>query len=63
MGHLKLQKGLQLWFHIAAAVQLCQLSVIPRTAARQAPFSMGFSRQECWSGLPFPSPGIFPDNG
>ena len=27
------------------------------TVAHQAPLSMGFSRQECWSGLPFPSPG------
>ena len=30
--------------------------VIPWTAARQAPLSMDFSRQEYWSGLPFPSP-------
>ena len=29
----------------------------PWTAAHQAPLSMGFSRQEYWSGLPFPSPG------
>ena len=29
----------------------------PQTIARQAPLSMGFSRQEHWSGLPFPSPG------
>ena len=29
--------------------------------ACQAPLSMGFSRQECWSGLPFPSPGDLPD--
>ena len=29
----------------------------------QAPPSMGFSRQECWSGLPFPSPGYLPDPG
>ena len=29
------------------------------TVARQAPLSMGVSRQEYWSGLPFPSPGIF----
>ena len=29
----------------------------PWTAARQAPSSMGFPRQEHWSGLPFPSPG------
>ena len=28
---------------------------------RQAPLSMGFSRQEHWTGLPFPSPGDFPD--
>ena len=31
--------------------------------AYQAPPSMGFSRQECWSGLPFPSPGDLPDPG
>ena len=31
------------------------------TIAHQAPLSMGFSRQEYWSGLPFPSPGDFPD--
>ena len=32
-------------------------SATPRTVARQAPLSMGFSRQEYWSGVPFPSPG------
>ena len=37
-----------------------QLSVIPRTVAYQAPPSMEFSRQEYWSGLPFPSPGDLP---
>ena len=31
--------------------------------AYQAPLSMGFSRQENWSGLPFPSPGDLPDPG
>ena len=31
------------------------------TIARQAPLSMGFSKQEYWSGLPFPSPGDLPD--
>ena len=31
------------------------------TVARQAPPSMKFSRQEYWSGLPFPSPGDLPD--
>ena len=33
------------------------------TIALQAPPSMGFSRQEYWSGLPFPSPGNLPDPG
>ena len=31
--------------------------------AHQVPLSMGFSRQEYWSGLPFPSPGDLPDPG
>ena len=31
------------------------------TVARQAPLSMGFSRRECWSGLPCPPPGDLPD--
>ena len=35
----------------------------PWTVAYQAPPSMGFSRQGCWSGLPFPSPGELPDPG
>ena len=41
-----------------------QLFATPWTVARQAPLSMGFSRQEYWSGLPFPSPGVgIPDPG
>ena len=35
----------------------------PWTVAHQAPLFMGFSRQEYWSGLPFPSPGDLPDPG
>ena len=35
----------------------------PRTLAHQGPLSMGFPRQEYWSGLPFPSPGDLPDPG
>ena len=38
-------------------------SATPWTAARQAPLSMGFSRQEYWSGLLFPSPAGLPDPG
>ena len=40
-----------------------RLFVTPWTAAYQAPPSMGFSRQEYWSGVPFPSPGDLPDPG
>jgi len=39
------------------------VSQTPWTVAHQAPPSMGFSRQEYWSGLPFPSPGNLPDPG
>ena len=40
-----------------------QLFVTPWTVACQAPPSMEFSRQEYWSGLPFPSPGDLPNPG
>ena len=39
------------------------LFVTPWTAAHQAPLSMGFPRQECWSGWLFPSPGDLPHPG
>ena len=35
----------------------------PWIVAHQAPLSMGFSRQKYWSGLPFPSPGVFQTQG
>ena len=44
-------------------INCVELVVIPRTAARQAPLSMGFSRQEYESGLPFPPSGELPDPG
>ena len=40
-----------------------RLFATPWTVAHQAPQSMGFSRQEDWSGVPFPSPGDLPDPG
>ena len=40
-----------------------RLFATPWTVAYQASPSMGFSRQEYWSGLPFPSPGDLPDPG
>ena len=36
---------------------------IPWTVAGQAPLSVEFSRQEYWSGLPFPSPEVLPNSG
>jgi len=36
---------------------------MPSAVARQVPLSMGFSRQEHWTGLPFPSAGDLPDPG
>ena len=41
----------------------CPTLATPWTLARQAFLSMGFSRQEDWSALPFPSPGDLPDSG
>ena len=46
---------------VCVQLLLCQTLVTPWTVARQAPLSMGFSRQENWSGLPFPPPGDLPD--
>ena len=40
-----------------------QLFATPWTVAYQAPLSMGFSRQEYWSGVPFPAPGDLSDPG
>ena len=41
----------------------CLTLVLTWTVACQAPLSMGFSRQEYWSGLPFPSPGDLSNPG
>ena len=43
--------------------QLCPTLATPWTVACQAPLSIEFSRQEYWSGLPFPSPGDLPHLG
>ena len=61
------------WFDLLAPlVSLCVcpwplscswLFATPWTLAYRAPLSIGFSRQEYWSGLPFPSPGDLPDPG
>ena len=41
----------------------CLTLATPWTVACQVPLSLGFSRQEYWSGLPFPSPGDLPNPG
>ena len=43
--------------------KLCPILATPWTVVCQAALSMGFSRQEYWSGLPFPSPGDLSDSG
>ena len=50
-------------FGVFKSFSRVRLFAIPWTVAHQAPPSMGFSRQEYWSGLPFPSPEDLPDLG
>ena len=48
---------------MCVCTQSCPALAAPWTVAHQSPLSMGFSRQEYWSGLPFSSPGDHPDPG
>ena len=48
---------------LAPLLSRVQLFETPWTAAHQTPLSMGFYRQEYWSGQPFPPPGDSPDPG
>ena len=50
-------------FSSVQSLSRIRLFVTPWTVVCQAPLSMGFSRQEYWSGLPFPSPGHLSDPG
>ena len=52
-----------LYYTEVKSLSRVQLFATPRTVAYQAPPSVEFSRQEYWSGLPFPSPGDLPDPG
>ena len=47
----------------AQSLSCARLFATLGTVARQAPLSMGFSRQEYWNGLPFPTPGDLPNLG
>ena len=49
--------------HVCSVTLVVSDSATLWTVAHQASLSMGFSRQECWSGLPFPSPGDLPEPG
>ena len=49
--------------HVQSYTQLYMALSTSWTVALQAPLSMGFPRQEYWSGLPFPLPGDLPDPG
>ena len=51
------------WFFVVCMLSRVQLSATLWTIAHQAPLSMEFSRQEYWSGLPFPSPGDLSNPG
>ena len=51
------------WLAYMCACSVVLDSATPWTVACQAPLSMGFSRQENWNGLPFPSPGDLPHSG
>ena len=51
------------FIYIYIYAQSCPTLCDTMDVTYQAPPSMGFSRQECWSGLPFPSPGDLPDPG
>ena len=48
---------------VLVRAQPCATLCDPTTVAHQAPLSMGFPRQEYWSGLPFLSPEYLPDPG
>ena len=49
--------------YVVYSVSHVQLFAVPQTVAHQVPLSMGFPRQEDWSGLPFPSLGDLPYPG
>ena len=64
-AEVKKQQWQPHWFTASATVSHSVMSdsETPWTAAHQAPLSMGFSRQESWSSLPFPSPGDLSNPG
>ena len=56
------QGKLSQWLVLVVVAQSCLTLWNPKGCSPPGSSSMGFSRQECWSGLPFPSPGDLPDS-
>ena len=63
LSHLYMTTGKTISLTKVNSLSRVRLFASPWTVANQAPLSMGFSRQEYWSELPFPSPGDLPDPG
>ena len=61
--HLKPLQHCYLGINKMKSLSRVRLFATPWTVAHNAPLSMGFSRQEYWSGLPFPSPEDLPNPG
>ena len=55
--------GFLLYVGACSVLSRVRLFAAPWAVPRQAPLSMGSCRQECWRGVPFPSPGDLPDPG
>ena len=58
----KMKCGISTQWNIVCVLSRVRFFAISRTVAHQAPPSMGFPRQEYWSGLSFPTPGDLPDS-
>ena len=56
LSHLYMTTGKAMLLLLLSHISHVQLCATPQMEAHQAPLSLGFSRQECWSGLPFASP-------
>ena len=62
-NHLNVSLLILCWLIISFYKDTSHIEIGPAHMTFQAPLSMGFSRQEYWSGLPFPTPGNDPDSG
>ena len=63
IGHKVREKRDEPKIAVVELLSRVQLSATPWTVAHEAPLSMGFPRQEYWSGVPFPPPGDLPNPG